>query len=693
MNRDWFAMTQPETRGRLRAVLDWYPLVFTDLHEMGSDSTYYFTPEADPFNPFITKTQRDSLELFGHNNAKWFDQYGFNWFTRENYDEFYPGYGASWPLYHGSIAMTYEQASTRGLVVKRSDGQLVQYRDTVRHHFVASISTAETSARNREKLLSDFYNYRKSAVEEGGKEAVREFILPRVGDVTTVDKLAANLAFQGIEVRRATEAFSNAGKNYPAGSYAISLAQPAKRLIRTLLDSQVTMEEWFVKAEEKRRLARQPSEMYDVTAWSLPLQYNIAAVTAAEASKGAFAMLPREYRPLGGVVGAKAEVAYLVPWGMASSVRFLSAALQEGLRVLSNDKAFKQDGRAYLPGTLIVKVLENPANVADTVTRLARESGAEVFTTSTGWVEEGPNFGSAHVVTLPPVRIAMAWDAPTSAGSAGATRFLLEREYGVPVTVVRTQQMATGDLSQFNVIILPDGGGVGSGYEPALGTAGAKRLKDWVQAGGTLIALGSGAVSYLADARVGMLAISQENLVHENADAKKPATPAPGAPPAAVPAITGPAAARVPGKLYASEQEFAKAIQPDAELPDSLHGVLLRAKVNPDTWATAGVPESVNVLMTGRAIYTPVKLDKGVNAVYFAGPDQILASGYVWEENRKQLAFKPFEVVQKDGRGNVIGFTTDPNFRGYMDGLHLLFLNAVFRGPAHTQTARAAGAE
>src|ERR1019366_3582112 len=197
------------------------PLVFTDLHEMDSDSTYYFTPEADPFNPFITKTQRDSLEWFGRNNAKWFDQFGFNWFTKENYDEFFPGYGASWPIYHGSISMIYEEASTRGLVFRKSDGVIMNYRDTVREHFVASLSTAETSAKNREKMLDNFYRYRKSAIEEGSREPVREYILPRVGDVSTVDKLAANLSFQGIEVRRATAPFSNAGKDYPAGSYVI----------------------------------------------------------------------------------------------------------------------------------------------------------------------------------------------------------------------------------------------------------------------------------------------------------------------------------------------------------------------------------------------------------------------------------------------------------------------------------------
>ena len=88
--------------------------MFVDLHEMGPDSTYYFTPEADPYNPHLVKDQRTSLTLFGRNNAKWFDHFGFDYFTREDYDAFFPGYGASWPSYYGGVAMTYEQATTRG---------------------------------------------------------------------------------------------------------------------------------------------------------------------------------------------------------------------------------------------------------------------------------------------------------------------------------------------------------------------------------------------------------------------------------------------------------------------------------------------------------------------------------------------------------------------------------------------------
>ncbi|HKI20859.1 MAG TPA: hypothetical protein VKA15_23405, partial [Isosphaeraceae bacterium] len=292
---------------------------------------------------------------------------------------------------------------------------------------------------------------------------------------------------------------------------------------------------------------------------------------------------------------------------------------------------------------------KNPADLAQTVQGLAKSTGADVYTTDTGWVDEGANFGSHHVFAVPRARIAIAWDRPTNSTAAGATRFVLERQYGYPVSVVRTPQLANGDLSQFNVIILPDAGGFGGGesYASIPGPAGMRRLKDWVQAVGTLIGVGSGTVTFLADARSQLLSISQENQVRATGETPRPAERSGSAPMLPTTgAGTPPAAdARVPGKLLASEADFEKAIQPDTDQPDLLHGVLLRAKVDPEHWSTAGAPDTVNVLVQGRSIFTPIKMDKGINAAYYAGPDQLLASGYMWEQNRKQLAFKPFEVV------------------------------------------------
>ena len=290
LNRDWLALTQPETQGHVRAILESFSQIFIDLHETGGNSTYYFTPEAIPYNRHITSGQRETLDVYGRNNAKWFDTYGFLYFTREIYDAFYPGYGASWPLFHGTLAATYEQASARGLVFRRNDGTDLHFRDGVRHHFVASIATAETTARNRARFLDSFWTYRKSAIEEGRSESVAAYAIKNEGDIAAVRKLAGILAEHGIEVSRATAAFTGCGRegDFPVGSLIVELAQPAKRLIRTILDADVPLGGDFLEEQERRRKRNLPDEIYDVTGWSLPQLFNVETVTCDVVPTGDF---------------------------------------------------------------------------------------------------------------------------------------------------------------------------------------------------------------------------------------------------------------------------------------------------------------------------------------------------------------------------------------------------------------------
>jgi hypothetical protein len=400
----------------------------------------------------------------------------------------------------------------------------------------------------------------------------------------------------------------------------------------------------------------------------------------------------------GEIHDAKATVAFLAPWGSEAAGRLLAAALRQDLKVLSSDKPFTQNGTKFPAGTLIFKAAGNPADIGERLARLARETGADVYGTNSGWVDEGVNFGSRYVLPVRKPAIALAWDTPASASSAGATRFVLERQYGYPVTPIRTAQLNSVELAKFQVLILPDGGG----YAGLLGDAGIQRVKAWVQAGGVIVALG-GAMGFLTDSRVALLDIVQENLARD-AEERTPgagrgagaaATPAPAAAETAGAAggggrggRGGGAGPRGAGTLIATDADYEKAIRATTELPDSAPGALARARIRPDFWLTAGVAESVVAMVEGRAIYTPVKADKGVNAVYFDAPDKLLASGYLWSENRKQMAYKPLVVTNTSGRGLVVGFTEDPNFRAMLDGMNVLFLNAVFRGPAH---ARAAG--
>jgi hypothetical protein len=671
LNRDWIGLTQPEILSQVKALREWLPLVYVDLHEMGADATYFFTPESDPYNPNLTANQRASLTLFGKNNAKWFDKYGFDYFTREEYDAFYPGYGASWPFYYGALSMTYEQASVRGLVVRRSDETLLRFRDTVRHHFVASISTLETAAVNREKLWNDFYQYRVTAIEEGRKEPIKEYILPRGRDAGATDKLAGILMEHGIEVNRATAPFKAAEREYAAGTYVVPMAQPSKRFIRTLLDPETKMDDKFVAAEEARRKLKQRTEIYDVTAWSLPLLFNVECIAGNTVSTGSFEPAKASRIVAGQMHGGGASVAYLVAWGNQAAGRLLTAALRQDLTVHSSDKPFTQDGVKFPAGSLILKVSANPADLSDRLTRLARETGADIYGTNSGWVEDGVNFGSRWVVPMRRPAIAMAWDTPAQSASAGATRFVLERQYGYPVTPIRTAQLAAADLSKFQVLILPSGGN----YAGILGEGGIERVKNWVAAGGTIVALGD-AVSFLGNSKVELLELVQENALREGEE-KKPAEKDK----AEKEKPTG----RVPGTAIASETEFDKATRATTELPDSVPGAIARVRVRPDYWLTAGLGDTVYTMVEGRAIYAPVKTDKGINAAYYESADKLVASGYLWAENQKQLAFKPLVVSGTSGHGVVVGFTQDPNFRAISDGLNMLFLNAIFRGPAHAR--------
>lgn len=680
LNRDWLTATQPESIGRIAMLKEWMPIIAIDLHEMGSDSTYYFTPEADPYNPFLAPGLKQVVEMIGKNNAKWFDQFGFDYFTRDTYDNWYPGYGASWPMYYGGIAATYEQASARGLTVRKSDGTVMPYRDTVRHHFVASISTLESAADHKQQFIEGLYKFRAAGIEDGAKDSIREYLLPPGHDPSATTKLAAVLSNHGIEVRQAKSTFKAGGKDYPASTYAISLSQPQHRLIHTLLDPQTPFEKKFLEEQERRRARRLRHQIYDITAWSLPFLFNVDTVAVAEPVTGDFSRVyPKEINA-GKVTGGKASVAYLVPWGTQAAGRFLAAAERENIRVWTADEAFTIPGHKFTSGALIVKVHDNPANIHDRVNKLAEQSGAEILAVASGWTDEGPNFGSNSVQLMRKPEIAIAWDAPTGAGSAGSTRFVLERQFGYPTTPIRTANLNTADLSKFNVLILPDSGGLGGSYGNSITAAGIDNIKRWVTNGGTLIGI-EGALAFLTDSRSGFLGTSAESKalgVADPAGAKKPDAPA------GAPAPPGPAPA---GKILTTEADFNKAILPSSEAPDTVPGAIVKAKVDQEYWATVGVPPSLYAMYTGRGIYSPLPTDKGVNAVTYEAVESVLASGYMWDENKKQLARKPLMMVSTQGRGVVIGFASDPNFRAYLDGLNVLFLNAVFRGPAHSRPA------
>jgi len=678
MNRDWFAQTQPETRGRTSFYLSWFPQVVADLHEMGTNSSYYFAPPALPWNPNLTKSQTDWLTRLGRNNGLWFDRFGFDYYTRENYDSFYPGYGEGWPLFHGSIGMTYEQASVRGLVANRLDETTMTYRDSVQHHFIAALSTIEMTARNREELLRHFYEHRRTAIEEGRTGTIREFIIPAGptgADPHRAAKLVRTLMLSGIEVHRAEAAFTNGrtrdyqdgqlvSRQFPAGSYIVSLDQPAKRLAKTLLEKITPQDKEFLDEQRRRNERRQSEEFYDVTAWSLPLIYDQACFVAEEPSTVSRTLLTEAPRVTGQVRGGPAKLAYLIPWGTQAATMALADLFRHDIRVHSSDKPFKLNGRDYPSGSLIVKVKENPESLHRHITRLSSEYGIEVDSTDSAWVEGGPNFGSSAVKYLPRPRIALIWNLPTSPNSAGWTRYVIERQFGYPVTTIRADQVRSADLRRYNVIILPDSF---SGYSQPFGDGAV--FREWVQRGGVLIGL-AGALNWLTDEKVNLLAIKREKREKpEKADqrsenAKSAERAENGAPAGAADPVE-------------------RAIQPVDEYPSSTPGALLRVRVDREHWLGFGYGETTTVMVDSNRIYSLIKLDRGTNVAVYLPKEKMVASGHLWDDALRQLPNKAFLVHSRAGLGHVIGFVEDPNYRAFMDGLNGFMMNALFLGPGH----------
>ena len=665
MNRDWFAQSQPETRGRIKVGLEYVPQVTVDLHEQGGDNAYYFAPPADPLNPHITKSQIAAWELIGRANGARFDERGWAYYIREVYDAFYPGYGDSWPTFQGSIGMTYEQASARGLTFARSDGDTLTYRDGVMHHFNAAITTAITAARNREQLMRDYLDYRRSAIAEGEKGPIREYVIVPGQDPSRAELLARNLATQGIDVRRANEPIKLGTRTLPIGTYLVSNAQPTARLARNLLDPRTEQPAEFIRKQEERRKMRLSDQIYDITAWNLPMLFDVEMVPSATAVSVKATPVPSQYdAPMPARTIAAAKVGYLMPWG-SGAVALSADALTQGIRIRSVGGAFTHNGRSYPIGTAFFRTVENPADLNAKLAALAARHRVEIVPIDSSWVDDGTSLGSNDVQALKAPKVLLVWDTPTNTLSAGWTRYVLERRFGQSVTAVRTSSLARANFNDYDVIVMPSGNFAGTINDAVL-----NRVKDWLRSGGTLVTMAE-ATRWATGASVGLL--DTTGLLKDG----KPDVPPPSGATGATGA-TGASGAK-PGEAF----DYDKAIQPDRERPASQPGAILRVTLDTNHWLTAGSDAETQVLIEGNRVFAPLKLNSGRNVGIYGTKDQLIASGLIWPEAQDILVQKAFLMHQPFGQGHVIGFAEDPNYRAFTESTMLLFMNAVLLGPGY----------
>ena len=692
LNRDALGLTQTESRAVAAELQRWRPQVFVDLH--GQTTQYFFPPAADPINPLYPPSLEKWLEVFGRANASAFDQFGWSYYTRDVFDLFYPGYWDTYPALHGATGMTYETdgGGSRGVRWRRDDGTILTFADGIAHHFVASLATLEAAVRNREARLRDFHDYFASAVSEGGRGALRSVVLLPGSNPDRADRLATTLLRHGIEVRRVTAPGAVTGTDYlsgererrqvPVGAYLIDLAQPNGRLARTILAPSVPLPERFTQQELAKlarniRLAegeREGYAFYDVTAWSLPLATGVGAMWTADAA-GLRAEPPR--LPGGastaaggwmaealvgqrGGVTARAQSAYVWSPGSAGATRLLARLLGEGFNVAVTERALVVDDSVFPTGSLIARTERNSDRLHERIDALAREAGVTVFPARSAFPSRGATgTGSEATRTLRSPRIAVLAGEGVSTTSYGALWFTLQRRIGQPFTALRASDIGGAPLDEFDVLILPDGGG----FSRELGTGGSERIAEWVQRGGTLIAYAGGA-SFVQNGDFG-------------GDYAEADTAAP--PPDTLIAILGAIDRSVSGGLPTRLPPTASpGSRPDA--PIAVPGSFLRGELDLQHWLTFGFDADQIALL---AQSLPLRrTEGGANPViYTTDPDRLVVSGFSWPDNtRRTYTGQPFATVDDVGRGRIVLLAEDPIFRIVFDAPAGLLMNAIYLG-------------
>ncbi len=636
LNRDWAWASQMETAFRLREYGRWEPQVFVDFHEMWSDSTYFFPPAADPISPLIPPTTIGWLGTFGRANAAAFDRQGWTYYVGQRFDLFYPGYGDSYPGLRGAVGMTYEMAGhgRAGSAIERSDGQVLTLADRLARHYTTSIATVQASIDNREGLLRDFAASRRAAIDRSPRSFLWQADDPEANAAATL------LQGHGVEVETLSESRRLSARphsddsavqhGFPAGTYVVSTRQPLGALVRALMEPDVPMDDAFIQAQRERVELNQRPQFYDITAWSLPLAYNLEAWSVDGDVDGEPAVLDTA----GGVHGEGA-LGYLIPPQGLASYRAAARLQAADIRFRLTIEDLRLDSTEYPSGTLFVPRRGNPGDLDASIERLA--GLVRIHRTGTGLSENGVSLGSDQVVPIREAKIGIVSGQGVDVTSFGSLWHLLDWQVGAEHHRIDIRTLSRIELADLDVIVLPSGSGYGDQIDEATGA----RLTSWVDRGGVLVAVG-GAVSWVADL--------------ELASVQRWQAPRPDAADNEVPEMTP---ANRP--LYT----------PGAALATRLR------KVHP---LASGVSSAPAAIYQGRTILLPS--GDARNDLLLADEADPVIAGFAWPEATERLKGSLLVGTHTRGSGGVILFAQEPAYRLFWRSTAPLFLNAVMYGPS-----------
>ena len=629
LNRDWLLLQHPESRGRVRKFHEWKPNILTDHHEMGGHSTFFFQPGIQSrINPLIPQKNQELTTEISYFHAKALDDIGSLYFTKEGFDDYYIGKGSTYPDLHGCIGILFEQASSRGHATRTQHG-LMDFPFTVRNQVKTSLSTFEAAQNLRVQLL----NYQREFYQNAFKEesTIKGYIVTEEHDASRLKEFAQLLSRHKIVAHYLYEDFKHNGKTYKANtSIVIPIEQRQRTLVKGLFD---------VRTEFTDSL------FYDVSAWTMPHAFNLEFATLSTLPRNI--ELEIEEMPSRFSV-PKSDYAYVVKWDDYYAPLVLNFLLKKGVLVKVASKPFTVKGNKenleFTYGSLLIPVAmqsisksELNAILDELATKLQDEK--YIHPILTGYAVEGVDLGSRTFKSLKLPKILLVVGSGVTSYDAGEVWHLLDQRYEMDLSVVEASRFNSVNLNNYNTVVMVNGNYSGIKY------SGIQKLKTWTKQGGVIIGFRS-AVKWLEKQK--LVKFSTKSVPKNNKSKKRTSYV----------------------DSYANQSKVSGA--------QVIGGAIFEVEMDLTHPLAYGYHRSTMPVFRKGTTYIEPTANFNATPIVFA--EKPLLSGYISKPNLKTLGKSAYAFVGSMGKGRVICFSDNTNFRAFWYGTNKLFANAIFFG-------------
>lgn len=648
LNRDWLNLVQVESRNRVVFFHQWYPNVQIDFHEQGTNATYYFEPTPKRHeSPIIPQFLYDFNVILAKYHAKALDDIGSLYFTKENYDNLSPIYGSTYPKFFGSVAATFEQASSRGILQESSNGPL-SFAFTIRNHLTTSFSTIKGSVAERTglfKVQKDFFKY---ALEQGKKNPAKAFVFGDSKDVTLTQKFLGLLLQHHINVYELNANIKEEDKTFEKGkAYIVPSAQPNFLLVHSLFEENILKDSIY----------------YDNTGWSVIHAYGLKYAKVNGAFSQGNAVTSLNLTP-GVVEGGQSAYAYVINYSDYNSSKALYHLLLKNVLVKTAFKPFSvnagNEKRAYSPGSLVIAAAGQTISsdsLYHVLKSVAAETNINILAVNTGYSAEGIDLGSSNIKVVSKPEVALAFGQGVTSSEAGQVWFLLNQQLDLPVTKIDLASFSRAPLNRYNTLVLP-GGNYNAWDKPTV-----DRIKNWVNEGGTLITFQTATAWAIQQGIVKEKLSETERFAGRGANTDTP------------PVKDDKEKAEVK-KPAAERLDYER--QEDVEGSRRINGAIFQSDLDITNPIAFGVnSRKLFINKNGPTLLLPSTNKYATIAQYTSKP---FVNGYSSKQNIAKVANSAAIIAAAAGNGEVILFADDPTYRGYWLGTNRLFLNAIFFG-------------